>query len=338
MSLDGKLLRRAKIKLDKRRADREEEFRLRRERAYAKNPRLRELDRRLRGTVADAVAAALRSGENPQEALNAIRDENLSLQEERALLLLKAGFPADYLTWDYQCPICRDTGYDGTKICRCLMELYREEQRTELSSLLKLGEETFDSFDLSWYSPRPDPATGASPREVMGEVYEACREYARKFSESSLNLFLSGGTGLGKTFLSACIAREVSERGFSVVYDTAASVFEKYRDVTFQRGGQEEARDEVRRLESCDLLILDDLGTELPSAFVTSALYTLLNARLTGKRKTVVSSNLTVRELAARYSPAVMSRLQGEYEVLRFVGEDIRMLKKQRGSSMQKNE
>ncbi len=330
MSIDGKLLRRAKDRLDQRRSEREEELVRHRALAYSKNPRLREIDDSLRGTAAKVVAVALEKGDDPIEALDALREENLGLQEERALLLTKAGLPADYLTGAAACPKCHDTGYDGNSICSCLMELYRDEQRKELSSLLRLGEETFDSFDLSYYDSRPDPATGFSPRETMETVYEMCLEYAQKFSGDSLNLFLSGGTGLGKTFLSTCIAKVVSERGFSVVYDTAVSVFDRYRGVTFQRADSEECRGDVRRMETCDLLILDDLGTELASALVTSSLYTLINTRLSSGRKTVVSSNLTMKELAARYSPAVMSRLQGEFCVLRFAGEDIRKLRSRR--------
>ncbi len=331
MSLDGKLLSRAKTRLDKRRAENEEDQRARRDTAYARNPRIRDIDRALRETVASAVTAAVLGGGDPTEALDAIREKNLDLQERRGMELLRAGLPMDYLDEKYICPKCRDTGYRGTELCSCLMELYRDEQRRDLSALLKLGEDTFDTFDLSYYSDQPDPATGVSPRSVMETVYETCREYARKFSQNSMNLFLQGGTGLGKTFLSTCIARVVSERGFSVVYDTATGAFAKYEAEKFGRGDQQEARSDIKRLENCDLLILDDLGTEFPTAFVTSALYTLLNTRVAGGKKTVISSNLTVDELAQRYSAPIMSRLMGEFYCIKFAGTDIRPLKRERG-------
>ncbi|MGM9521306.1 MAG: ATP-binding protein [Oscillospiraceae bacterium] len=331
MSLDGKLLARAKTRLDRRRTENEEAAARRREEAYSKNPRIREIDARLRGTMMDTIGVALGSGRDPLEALDAIRDENLTLQEERTLELAACGLPGDYLDNKYICPKCRDTGYDGTRICSCLMELYRDEQRRELSGLLKLGEETFDSFDLSLYDDKPDPETGISPREAMETVYEMCREYARKFSKNSMNLFLSGGTGLGKTFLSTCIAKVVSEKGFSVVYDTAASVFSRYEDDKFSKSGDpEQSRADVRRLETCDLLIVDDLGTEFSTAFVTSALYTLINSRLTSGKKTIISSNLSLKELSSRYSAPIMSRLQGEFYILKFYGRDIRLIKKYR--------
>lgn len=325
MSLDGKLLRRAKEKLDQRRTRNEEEYIRRREQVYEKNPRVRELDRRLRENMTRAVTAALTHGTDPGEAMDAVREENLELQERRGMELLRSGFPMDYLEERYICPKCRDTGYNGTELCTCLMELYREEQRLELSGLLKLGEETFDSFDLNCYDDAVDPATGLSPRDVMSSVYDYCCEYARNFSAKSQNLFFQGGTGLGKTFLSACIARVVSQRGWSVVYETASGAFAKYEAEKFGRGDPEEARAEVQRLERCDLLILDDLGTEFPTAFVTSALYTLINTRLTGGKKTVISSNLTESQLAERYSAPIMSRLMGEFYLVRFAGSDVRL-------------
>ena len=324
MSLDGKLLKRARDRLDARRKQNEEAAARRREEVYDRNPRIRELDRRLRETVARAVTGAFSGGTDPVEALDAIREENLELQERRAMELIRMGLPVDYLDDKYICPRCRDTGYDGTELCSCLMDLYKDEQRKDLSQLLKLGEQTFDSFDLNLYDDTPDPATGVSPRSVMTAVYDFCSEYAGNFSPSSLNLFLQGGTGLGKTSISTCIARVVSERGWSVVYETAGAAFAKYEAEKFGRGDPDELRRDIRRMETCDLLILDDLGTEFATSFVTSALYTLLNTRLASGKKTVISSNLTLRELSERYSAPIMSRLTGEFYMLKFVGTDLR--------------
>ena len=328
MSLDGKILARAKARLDERRAENERMMGRRRATAYARDPRIAEIDAQMKRTVIDAIDVALKKGADPVEALDEIRDRSLSLQEERALTLTAAGFSPDYLSESYICPKCKDTGYDGTKLCSCLMDLYREEQVKELSQLLKLGEESFDSFRLDYYSDEPDPRTGISPRALMAEVFDFAAEYARNFSMKSLNLFFRGGTGLGKTFLASSIAKVVAERGYSVVYDTAATVFSRYEQDKFNRGeALEKIRSEIKRIETCDLLIIDDLGTEMPSNFVTSALYTIINTRnITGK-KTIITSNLTPKELGSRYSPAVMSRLEGDFMSLRFVGKDIRRLK-----------
>ncbi len=328
MALDRKLLHRARIALDERRHEREREYAERLERVYSRNPRVRELDSRMRSTVAEAVRRAMSRGEDPAQALEELREENLDLQSERIQEIMAAGFEPDYLDDEYFCKKCRDTGYDGTRYCSCLMELYREEQKKSLSSLLKLGDETFDSFDLKWYGEEKDPRTGITDRQHMEFVYETCVVYARRFGEKSTNLFFSGATGLGKTFLSACIARVVAENGFSVVYDTASAVMNRFEEARFGRcDDPEEARQDVKRFLECDLFILDDLGTEFTNSFTASALYELINTRLTTGRKTIISSNLTQEELRKRYSAQIVSRLEGEYQTLLFVGKDIRRQK-----------
>lgn len=329
MSLDGKILSRAKRRLDALRTADERELELRRQIAYKRNPHIMELDNEIRSTVIDAIGVALKNGSDPVDAINRIRDRNLSLQEERALALTAVGLSPDYLSERYRCPKCHDTGYNGTELCSCLMDIYRDEQRKELSELLKLGEETFDNFNLDYYSNAYDPACGNVPREVMQTIFDVCSGYAWNFSKKSMNLFLCGGTGLGKTFLSTCIAKVVSEKGYSVVYDTASSVFSKYQSERFSRNPDEveEARADIHRMESCDLLIIDDLGTEMLTSLVVSSFYSLLNNRLISGKKLVINSNLTMQELGNRYSPAIMSRLSGEFEVLIFSGTDIRKIK-----------
>ena len=206
-----------------------------------------------------------------------------------------------------------------------------EEQIQELSKLLDLGEQSFDTFRMDYYSTSFWPEWGTSPRENMELVYEVCLNYAQKFGRFYFkNLFLSGAPGLGKTFLSACIARTVSENGHSVVYDTAGNVFAQFEARKFLRDSDDgrEARDETRRYLGCDLLILDDLGSELTTQFTQSALYELINGRLVGGKRTVISSNLSMEEAAVRYSPQIASRLEGEYHLLHFFGEDIRLLRK----------
>ena len=261
--------------------------------------------------------------------ISAIRQKNLDLQAQRAELLHTLGYSPDDLDDKPACPKCGDTGWVGTEMCTCLKELCAQEQIKELSSLLNLtDEQTFDQARLDVYSDQVWPDMGTSPRANMEKVIALCRAYAQQFGHFPLkNLFLSGATGLGKTFLSGCIAREVSERGFSVVYDTAISLFAAFESRKFSRDMEEgrQARDETRRYLHCDLLILDDLGSELTTPFVQSALYELINSRLVGDKATVISSNLTMDEVRARYSAQVSSRLAGEYRTLPFFGEDIRL-------------
>ena len=283
--------------------------------------------------MAGLVAAALRQGGDPVQAVQSVRAQTQELQQERAVLLGALGLPEDALDDKPACPLCRDTGWQGAKMCRCLRELCAREQIKELSKLLDLGEQSFDTFRLDYYSQTPYPGRGASPRGNMELVYDVCLNYATKFGRFALkNLFLSGPPGLGKTFLSACIARTVSENGFSVVYDTAGNIFAQFEARKFLRDSPDglDARDETRRYLNCDLLILDDLGSELTTQFTQSALYELVNTRLVAGKHTVISSNLSMEEAARRYAPQIVSRLDGEYHVLHFFGDDIRLVRKNR--------
>lgn len=333
MAYEQNVLRRANERLEDQRRRREDQQNARRREIYAAIPRVAEIDRQLRRTIVDIIAASLRQGNDPVPAIGVIRDKNLDLQAERAELLVAHGYPADALDDKPACPKCNDTGWRGAVMCDCLKSLCAQEQIRELSKLLDLGEQSFDTFSLDVYSPSPWRGSGISPRENMEMVYEICLNYAQKFGRFYFNnLFLSGAPGLGKTFLSACIARTVSENGFSVVYDTAVNIFSRFEDKKFSRDAEDtrEARDETRRYLSCDLLILDDLGSEMTTPFVQSALYTLINSRLTADRRTVISSNLSMEDVRRRYAPQIASRLEGEYRVLPFFGEDIRLLRKQR--------
>ena len=333
MAYEQNVLRRATERLEDQRRRREDQQNARRREIYAAIPRVAEIDRQLRRTIVDIIAASLRQGNDPVPAIGVIRDKNLDLQAERAELLVAHGYPADALDDKPACPKCNDTGWRGAVMCQCLKDLCAQEQIKELSKLLDLGEQSFDTFSLDVYSPSPWRGSGISPRENMEMVYEICLNYAQKFGRFYFNnLFLSGAPGLGKTFLSACIARTVSENGFSVVYDTAVNIFSRFEDKKFSRDAEDtrEARDETRRYLSCDLLILDDLGSEMTTPFVQSALYTLINSRLTADRRTVISSNLSMEDVRRRYAPQIASRLEGEYRVLPFFGEDIRLLRKQR--------
>ena len=333
MAYDPNVQRRAVERLEAEvRRRREQTERLRAD-AYARQPQLARLDRRIQGTMAGLVAAALREGGDAVEAVRAVREENQGLQRERAVLLGALGLPEDALDDKPACPLCGDRGWQGTRMCSCLQQLCTEEQIKELSKLLDLGEQSFDAFRLDYYSETPDPGMGTSPRDNMELVYDVCLNYAAKFGRFGIrNLFLTGAPGLGKTFLSACIARTVSENGFSVVYDTEGSVFHQFETSKFRRDSSDgqEARDETRRYLNCDLLILDDLGSSMPTQFTHAVLYELINARLTAGRRTIISSNLTMEDLAAQYPPRVVSRLAGEYHVLHFFGDDIRLLRKNR--------
>lgn len=331
MSYEPKIVQRATARLESRRDQRERKRWELEQQLYRKEPRLRQLDAALRHTMVeltDLFASGIPvAADGPEIA--AIRRRNLDLQAQRAELLHTLGYEADVVDPTPACTLCGDTGWAGTEMCTCLKELCAKEQIRELSSLLNLSDaQTFDNARLDVYSDVVWPEMGKSPRANMEAVITLCRGYAEQFGRFPLkNLFLSGATGLGKTFLSGCIAREVSQRGYSVVYDTAINLFSAFESRKFSRDMDEgrSARDNTRRYLGCDLLILDDLGSELTTPFVQSALYELINSRLVAGKATVISSNLTMEEVRTRYSAQVVSRLAGEYRTLPFFGEDIRL-------------
>ena len=159
----------------------------------------------------------------------------------------------------------------------------------------------------------------------MDRTYQTCRRYAQNFSDKSQNLLFSGDTGLGKTFLSACIARTVADNGYSVMYESAGHLFTNLERTKF--AGDENARRESERYLACDLLIVDDLGTEMPGQFTTAALYSLMNDRILSGKPTIISTNLTVEEFEKRYNRQIASRLRGSYTRVPFLGDDIRVMK-----------
>ena len=323
MAYSAEVVKRARARLAQAKEDRESENRQHLAVAYARVPRIQEIDIQLRRTMAQAAQAAFLQGGDGRELLEKARLENLELQQERAILAME-NFEEGYLDDSPICDKCGGSGYIGSNMCECLTELCRQEQKKEVS-VLSGSREAFNQFRLDYYPDRIDPKYGASPRTIMERNLTICRTYALTFAPNAGNLLFVGGTGLGKTFLSACIARAVADRGYSVVYESAGHLFGKLEQAKFSPS--EEARREAARFTDCDLLILDDLGTEMPGQFVTAAFYTLLNDRILAGKPMVISTNLNIDEAARRYSPQIASRLQGSFQGLTFVGEDIRILK-----------
>ena len=321
MGYSMEVVRRARERLAQARSDRERENREHLALAYEQQPRLREIDRQLRMTMAGAARAAFAGGE-ALKLMEQAKTENLALQREREQIV-KSSFEEGFLDETPICPVCSGTGYVGSTMCDCLAELCRQEQKKELT-FLSAGRESFDQFRLDYYSDKPT-AAGFVPRTIMDKTYQTCRRYAFGFHPKAGNLLFSGNTGLGKTFLSACIARAVADQGYSVVYESAGKLFQTLEKARFE--ANDENRRAAAKYNECDLLIVDDLGTELPGQFVTAALYSLINDRLLESRPTIISTNLSEEELVRRYNPQIASRLRGSYRRVAFVGDDIRLLK-----------
>ena len=323
MGYSTEVMQRARARLASAKADRESENQQHLAEAYNRVPRLREIDRQLRMTMAMAAQAVFASGGDVNAAMEEAKNKNLSLQREREALV-RMYFEEGYLDDSPICDRCGGSGYVGSQMCECLAELCRQEQKKELT-FLNVGRETFDQFRLDYYPDRIDSKFGVNVRTVMEKTYQTCRRYAYGFTERSGNLLFSGDTGLGKTFLSACIARTVADRGFSVVYESAGHLFAKLERAKFS--GDEQAREEVKKYSECDLLIVDDLGTEMPGQFTTAALYSLVNDRLLAGKAMIISTNLNTEDLSRRYSSQIASRLRGSFTRVAFLGDDIRVKK-----------
>ena len=323
MELDGKLLARARERLETQRAQRETQREALEREIFERSPELRRLDGRLRSAMGELISAVAR-GADPRE-LRRIEDQALALRSQRAGALTALGYAPDALETGFACPRCCDTGYlpDG-RPCDCLLTLYGEERSRQLSSLAQAGDRGFAAFDLSYYS--------GEDRERMALNLSICKDFVRSFGPDSPDLLFQGGTGLGKTLMSRIIAAAVAEAGYSVVYETAQSAFSAFEDQKFSRDSEAyaQAGERVRRILGCELLILDDLGTELTTSFTQSALYNIVDSRLNSRKKTVISTNLTDEELARRYIPQIVSRLRGEYDALLFRGRDIRAIRNER--------
>ena len=329
MPYDGKILARAREQLEQRRAANQAEQQRRLSAAYARVPEIQQIDARMRAQMAELVRLTLSRKADLAERIEELKKENLDLQVRRAELLVEQGWPVEFLDEICTCPKCRDTGIDNGAPCECLHKLYNQELTRELGVLLRSGDESFERFDLSYYSDTPAPGCG-SARETMSIIFDTCKKFADNFPQVSANLLLQGDTGLGKTYLSACIARVVASKGYSVCYDSAAAALDAFERQKFARDPEEaeNAARRVRQMLSCDLMILDDLGTEMLTPFSVSALYTLLNTRLVNGRRFIISTNCSKEELVRRYTPQICSRLDGEFYLLPFTGTDIRRLRR----------
>ena len=293
---------------------------------YERIPAVREMNEEI---ASAAVRSARQLLAGDETAVEKLRKTIADLKEERQVLLEAYGYPADYLTMQYSCPDCRDTGYRDGKKCHCFRQreidlLYAQSNIREI-----LKRENFDHFSFDYFDDtRVDERSGKTAKEYMTQVVAACRRYVEDFEKKKDNILFTGKTGLGKTFLSNCIARELIERCYSVVYLPAVEMFEIFSRDKFAYDSTDEDRDRSQYLLECDLLIIDDLGTELVNTFTTSQLFYVINERLNRKKGTIISTNLPVNEMRDELTDRVMSRIVSQYRVIPLYGEDIRIQKK----------
>lgn len=287
-------------------------------------PELRELDAALSQLGPEVFRIAMRGGNIPA-AIDELHEKTDALRAKRAALLVKNGFPADYDDPKYECSICRDTGFVKGKMCACMRRRMVEVGLGSSGLSEQMKKQSFENFSLDYY--RYDPEIFRS----MSEVLAAAKEFAEEFGSpeaTAKNLLLVGGPGIGKTHLSTAVARRVIERGYDVLYNSAVGMLSDFETLRFGTGMAQGDASNVSRYTECDLLILDDLGTEVVNQFSLSCLYYVVNTRLNKELPTVISSNLPPAEISKTYTDRIASRLFGEYRVLLFRGRDIRQQKK----------
>lgn len=249
-----------------------------------------------------------------QERVKALKERSAALSQERDEILLKAGL-GELTPF---CEKCNDTGYIGAKLCDCVLQRAKELSYGALSEQMPISQSGFDNFDLKYYKDAED-------KKVMEKILAFCKKYASEISNTSQSIMFFGGTGLGKTHLSLAIASAALERGMGVVYSPVQNLLQKLEKEHFSYSAETPLQDDVF---SCDLLILDDLGAEFSNSFSQSLIYNIINTRLLANRPTIISTNLSVEELAEKYTPRVASRILGCYALKRFSGSDIRQQKR----------
>ncbi len=303
-----------------------EELAVRRANAMAKIPELARLEREL-ATTSIKLSRVVLDGVDVAEKIEEIKQFNLSKQAEIKTALINAGLSPDELEPRYSCPICKDTGNDGGKVCKCVDELQKALMYERLGAVSNIADCRFDNFSLQYYSSAPISGSSSSIREVMSKTLSECKKYAENFSLASESLLLYGKPGLGKTHLSIAIACSAIDKGFDVLYIPFHSLISNLEAARFGKGS-EDYKLLLEPVAQSELLILDDLGTEFSTAFSSAVLYDIINVRQLRGLPTIINTNLTTTEIASRYGERINSRLIGCYRVIPFVGSDIRLQKK----------
>ena len=276
-----------------------------------------------------SVLAARAALEGSHESMRELTEKTEQISREKKELLAQYGYPENYLDPVYTCPDCHDTGYIGDRKCHCFQKRIVEYlyEQSNLKEILDI--ENFSHFDIAYYSDDYiEESTGLTPRDNIRRILMTAHDFCDNFGDCEQNLLLYGNTGVGKTFLTHCIAKELLSQSYTVVYLTSIGLFDILEKNKFDRElSSLEKSTTVSYIMNCDLLILDDLGTELTNSFTTSQLYQVIDSRLVHKKSTIISTNLSFDDLREQYSERIFSRLTSGYTLLKVTGEDIRLKK-----------
>lgn len=275
-----------------------------------------------------SVEAARKKLNDDITSYQALKQQIENLKNEKTSLISKAGFSNDYFEPIYTCKHCKDTGYINGQKCPCFKQeiinvVYSQSNIKEI-----LGRENFSTFSYEYYSDDEiNPTTGLSALDTAQRAVEECRRFIDDFDHKPKNLFFYGDTGVGKTFLSNCVAKELLEKGYSVIYFTAFQLFDILSKGVFTKDADAIAAH--HNIFDCDLLIIDDLGTEFSNSFTSSQLFLCVNERILRQKSTIISTNLNMNHMVELYSERTLSRISSNYSIIKLFGDDIRIKKRQ---------
>lgn len=316
MAYPKEIYERVKQRFQDHQFDAQNERELHKRELYKRIPRLEQIDRELQKIGLNLVAKAFQA-EDGEAYLKNMQQRTLTLQMEKCELLIKNAYPQDYLDIHYHCNICKDTGYTDKGYCTCFKKALADEAIKVANLPVMMDTQSFDTFRLDVY-PEKD-------RESMESVLKLCRQFSDEFEPANgKNLFLYGATGLGKTFLSSCIAKAVLQKGYGVYYQPAYRIFRVFEEYKFNEDDKKILKMQMERIMNTDLLIIDDLGTEMVTAYTAEVLFDLINTRMNTRQSTIISTNLDFSDMETIYSARIASRVVGNYFLLEFTGEDIR--------------
>lgn len=311
---------------DRRRIQNKHDLDLRTKEVYEKIAMMEVIDHEI---ISNSIHYAKTSIMGSQKDLEDLKDKNTDLSMKRVELLIEHGFPSDYLLPHYHCVDCKDTGYITSEKCHCFKQAIVDLIYSQDALKKIIQKENFQTFSYDYYSNTYiDETTKMTPMMNIKKVVNVCKEFIQSFSSSYHNMLFYGNTGVGKTFLTNCIAKELIDQANLVIYLTSFQLFDILEKDKFRK--DEETNKKERRLDfilECDLLIIDDLGTELNNSFISSQLYNCINERHLKQKSTIISTNLSLEQLSSTYSERIFSRITGNYKLLKIVGDDIRYKK-----------
>ena len=293
-------------------------------------PSIKQIDDKISALAIAHAARIISEGITPEEAVAAVQKERNELEMRKKTLLDEYACTQPEI--EYDCSLCMDTGLVSGQKCKCYMDIMHKLMLSGINGTRNLAfdvyKNTFQNFSLEWYSKTAtDTALNVSPYENMKSVYAECRLFCSNFENDKKNLYFYGASGTGKTFMANCIANELLSNGYNVLYQSAYKLFQFMEDYKFGKIARD--GDMLEDIYNSDLLIIDDLGTEFSTAYTCSVFFDILNTRLLNNKSTIISSNLSLNNLEKKYTERIQSRIIGNFEIMRFMGDDIRILKKQ---------